>query len=84
MSKPDPPPGGQPASAVRARTLPLQGLVNRMIRGLLCTPLLCRLVGKRLITVYLVRRKSRAALRRPGRLRPLRRDAAGRHAVCLR
>jgi deazaflavin-dependent oxidoreductase (nitroreductase family) len=58
MGKPDPPPGGQPASAVRARTLPLQGLVNRVIRGLLRTPLLCRLVGKRLITVYLVGRKS--------------------------
>jgi deazaflavin-dependent oxidoreductase (nitroreductase family) len=58
MSKPDPPPGGQPTSAVRAQTLPLQGLVNRVIRGLLRTPLLCRLVGKRLITVYLVGRKS--------------------------
>ena len=58
MSKPDPPPGGQPTSAVRAQTLPLQGLVNRAIRGLLRTPLLCRLVGKRLITVYLVGRKS--------------------------
>jgi hypothetical protein len=58
MSKPDPRPGGQPAAAVRAQTLPLQGLVNRVIRGLLRTPLLCRLVGRRLITVYLVGRKS--------------------------
>jgi hypothetical protein len=58
MSKPDPPPGGQPASAVRAQTLPLQKLVNRVIRGLLRTPLLRRLVGKYLITVYLVGRKS--------------------------
>jgi len=58
MSKPTPPPSGQPASAVRAQTLPLQPLVNRMIRGLLRTPLLCRIVGKRLITVYLVGRKS--------------------------
>jgi hypothetical protein len=33
-------------------------MVNRVIRGLLRTPLLCRLVGKRLITVYLVGRKS--------------------------
>jgi deazaflavin-dependent oxidoreductase (nitroreductase family) len=32
--------------------------VNRVIRALLRTPLLCRLVGKRLITVYLVGRKS--------------------------
>jgi hypothetical protein len=58
MSKPNPPPGGQSAPAVRAQTLPLQRLVNRVIRGLLRTPLLCRLVGKRLITVYLVGRKS--------------------------
>jgi hypothetical protein len=52
MSNPDPP-GGQPTSAARAQTLPLQGLVNRVIRGLLC-----RLVGRRLLTVYLVGRKS--------------------------
>ena len=58
MSKPDPPPGVQQAPAVRAQTLALQGLVNRVIRGLLRTPLLCRLVGKRLITVYVVGRKS--------------------------
>ena len=32
--------------------------MNRVIRGLLRTPLLCRLVGRRLITVYLVGRKS--------------------------
>ena len=58
MSKPDPPPGIKQAPAVRAQTLALQGLVNRVIRGLLRTPLLCRLVGKRLITVYVVGRKS--------------------------
>jgi len=58
MSKPNPPPGGQPASAVRAQTLPLQRLVNVVIRGLLRTPLLCRLVGKRLITVYVAGRTS--------------------------
>ena len=57
MSNPDPP-GGQPTSAARARTLPLRGLVNRVNRGLLRTPLLCRLVGRRLLTVYLVGRKS--------------------------
>jgi hypothetical protein len=51
MNKPNPPPGGQPTSAARAQTLPLQGLVNLVIRGLLRTPLLCRLVGKRLIIV---------------------------------
>src|SRR5215471_954135 len=58
MSKPNPPPAVQPAPAARAQTLALQGLVNRVIRGLLRTPLLCRLVGKRLITVYVVGRKS--------------------------
>lgn len=46
-----------PAEA-RAQTLALQGLANRLIRGLLRTPLLCRVVGKRLITVYVVGRKS--------------------------
>jgi hypothetical protein len=54
MSNPDPP-GGKPTSAARAQTLPLQGLVNRV---LLRTPLLCRLVGRRLLTMYLVGRKS--------------------------
>jgi hypothetical protein len=44
--------------AVRAKTLTLQPLVNRMIRGVLRTPLLCRPVDKRLITVYVVGRKS--------------------------
>src|SRR5215470_15713360 len=56
--KPNPPPSGQRTTAAGAQTLPLQGLVNRVIRGLLRTPVLCRLVGKRLITVYLVGRKS--------------------------
>jgi len=58
MSKPNPPSGVQSAPPPRAQTLALQGLVNRVIRGLLRTPLLCRLVGKRLITVYVVGRKS--------------------------
>ena len=43
---------------VRARTLPVQALVNGLVRGLLRTPLLCRLVGQRLLTVYVVGRKS--------------------------
>jgi deazaflavin-dependent oxidoreductase (nitroreductase family) len=42
----------------RAKTLALQGFVNRVIRGLLRTPLLCRGIGARLITVYVVGRKS--------------------------
>lgn len=43
---------------VRAQTLPFQGIVNRVIRGLLRAPLLSRAIGKRLVTVYLVGRKS--------------------------
>jgi deazaflavin-dependent oxidoreductase (nitroreductase family) len=43
---------------VRAQTLPFQGVVNKVIRGLLCTPLLSRFVGKRLVTLYIVGRKS--------------------------
>jgi deazaflavin-dependent oxidoreductase (nitroreductase family) len=42
----------------RAQTLPLQGLVNRIMRGLLRTPLLSRAIGARLITVYVVGRKT--------------------------
>jgi deazaflavin-dependent oxidoreductase (nitroreductase family) len=38
--------------------LALQGLVNRMVLGLLRTPFLCRVVGSRLITLYVVGRKS--------------------------
>jgi deazaflavin-dependent oxidoreductase (nitroreductase family) len=35
-----------------------QGAANRVVRGLLRTPLLCRVVGARLITVYIMGRKS--------------------------
>ena len=49
---------GRPAQEPRARTLPAQRVVNQLMRGLLRTPLLCRLVGKRLMTVYVVGRKS--------------------------
>ncbi len=48
----------QPQRPGRAQTLALQGLVNRVMRGLLRTPLLSRAVGKRLVTVYVVGRKS--------------------------
>ena len=48
----------QSTPAVRATTVRLQGGVNQLIRGLLRAPLLCRLVGKRLITMYVVGRKS--------------------------
>lgn len=45
-------------TTVRAQTLPLQGLVNRVVRALLSAPLLGHLVGRRLVTVYVVGRKS--------------------------
>lgn len=56
----DQPAPGSPAGATspRAHTLPAQALVNRVMRGLLSTPLLSRLVGRRLVTLYVVGRKS--------------------------
>lgn len=42
----------------RAQTLAVQGLVNRIVRGLLRTPLACRVLGNRLVTLYVVGRKS--------------------------
>jgi len=42
----------------RARTLRAQGLANAVVRALLRTPLLCRVVGKRLVVVEVVGRKS--------------------------
>jgi deazaflavin-dependent oxidoreductase (nitroreductase family) len=38
--------------------LALQGLANRMVRGLLRVPLLNRAVGSRLVTIYIVGRKT--------------------------
>jgi deazaflavin-dependent oxidoreductase (nitroreductase family) len=58
MTNPNPPPDGQRKPAVRAQTLPMQGLVNKVVRALLSTPLIGQLVGQRLITVYVVGRKS--------------------------
>jgi deazaflavin-dependent oxidoreductase (nitroreductase family) len=46
------------SSAPRASTLRFQGLANRIVRALLATPLLARGIGKRLVTVYVVGRKS--------------------------
>lgn len=42
----------------RARTLRWQWLANRIVRVVLRTPLLCRVAGSRLISVYVVGRKS--------------------------
>jgi hypothetical protein len=42
----------------QAQTLGAQKLANRVVRGLLRTPLLCRVAGGRLVTLYVVGRKS--------------------------
>jgi deazaflavin-dependent oxidoreductase (nitroreductase family) len=49
---------GPPGPGGRAQTLAWQWLANRIVRGLLRTPLVCRLAGSRLITMYVVGRKS--------------------------
>jgi deazaflavin-dependent oxidoreductase (nitroreductase family) len=51
---------GGPLTAPRkqAQTMAVQGLVNRVVRGLLRTPLVCRALGNRLVTLYVVGRKS--------------------------
>ena len=49
------PPDG---SGPRAQTLALQGVANWIVRGLLRAPLLSRTIGKHLITLYVVGRKS--------------------------
>jgi deazaflavin-dependent oxidoreductase (nitroreductase family) len=53
----------------------MQGAANRVIRGLLRTPLLCRVVGNWLMTIYVVGRKS-------GRRYPVP-VAYARHNGCL-
>ncbi len=53
-----PTPGSPATVRPRARTLPAQALVNRVMRGLLRAPLLSRLVGRKLVTLYVVGRKS--------------------------
>lgn len=42
----------------RAHTLPVQGVVNRIVRALLHVPLLNRLVGARLVVIEVVGRRS--------------------------
>ena len=42
----------------RAQTMIMQVVANRVVRGLLRTPLLSRVVGGRLVTLYIVGRKS--------------------------
>jgi deazaflavin-dependent oxidoreductase (nitroreductase family) len=54
------PPAGntEPSAEQRARTMPGQRFVNVLVRGLLRTPILCRIVGSRLVTLYVVGRNS--------------------------
>jgi hypothetical protein len=54
MGNPKPSQIGTALPIVRAQTLPLQGLVNVVIRGLLRALLLSRIVDKRFIAVYVV------------------------------
>ncbi|MEN2742827.1 hypothetical protein ABCS02_34055 [Microbacterium sp. X-17] len=42
----------------RAQTLPIQGFANRLVRGLLATPLIAQGIGRRLVTLYVTGRKS--------------------------
>lgn len=56
----DTPSAARAAGAVesRARTLRFQRLANRIVRVLLRTPLICRVVGRRLVVVHVVGRTS--------------------------
>ncbi|UQU62814.1 nitroreductase family deazaflavin-dependent oxidoreductase [Couchioplanes caeruleus] len=42
----------------RPRTLPVQGIVNRLVQGLSRVPLVSRLIGRNLIILYVVGRKT--------------------------
>jgi deazaflavin-dependent oxidoreductase (nitroreductase family) len=55
---PNTPAGAQPAPGKRSKTMALQGVANRVVRGLLATPLVSRGIGGRLVTLYVVGRKS--------------------------
>lgn len=52
-------PGSRPGSQSRAQTMAGQRLVNLVVRALLRTPGLSRVVGSRLLTLYVVGRKSK-------------------------
>ena len=50
--------GSAAAPAPRAQTMAMQGLANGIVRGILRAPLLSRFAGERLVTLYVVGRKS--------------------------
>lgn len=51
-------PGRLAPNGSGVKTFAFQGVLNRFVRTLLCVPLLSRVVGKGLITLYVVGRKS--------------------------
>lgn len=51
-------PPKQAATAGQAQTLAIQGLANRVVKALLRAPFISRVIGNRLITLYVVGRKS--------------------------
>jgi deazaflavin-dependent oxidoreductase (nitroreductase family) len=57
-SEPSNSPDGRSAAEGKPQTMALQGLVNWVVRGLLRMPLVSRGAGNRLITIYVVGRKS--------------------------
>jgi hypothetical protein len=50
--------GGKPAPPARAQTLPFQRLANSVVRALLRAPLIGPAMGGRLVTLFLVGRRS--------------------------
>ena len=57
-AKPTPEGSQDPGDGPRAQTMALQGVANRIVRTLLRTPLISRGIGARLVTLYIVGRKS--------------------------
>lgn len=55
---PDAAPTGDVSTRSRVKLFAFQGVLNRFVRTLLRVPLLSRVVGNRLITLYVVGRKS--------------------------
>ncbi len=58
MTEPAPGRNARPPGEQRARTMPGQRWVNLLVRGLLRTPGLSRIIGSRLVTIYVVGRTS--------------------------
>ena len=76
---------GNPAvrPSPRAQTMALQSVGNRFVRGLLRTPLLSRLAGSRLVTLYIVGRKTGRRYTVPVAYTRSEGDLLDRHALRL-